>query len=308
NLPLINDLDTKLTACLGRNIRFFLILQSFSQLKKYPEGLNDTILSNCGYMFYIKSPSETTNDIISKRLNKRNVWKMSRQGRFFSLFKSENESIEKEELMNVTELEQLQFGENVILRIMTNEDKDENEITAYPILNRGKHRFHRHYSYLQGYKEMSWEEIPEVNDGAHTKVQLGDLVTTLDPNVIFLDEIRREKEGNAMPETSVDGITAPSDVRAIEKIQKEREKALYSIYKMTNRQQKCANYYDQASLELLKTQIKKTIIQEKVYRETILSMLTNDTLENFIQTLLPMKSAQHFKKIVQVLHQLEQAA
>ncbi|EIR0258924.1 hypothetical protein K0K27_002932 [Listeria monocytogenes] len=111
-----------------------------------------------------------------------------------------------------------------------------------------------------------------------------------------------------MPETSVDGITAPSDVRAIEKIQKEREKALYSIYKMTNRQQKCANYYDQASLELLKTQIKKTIIQEKVYRETILSMLTNDTLENFIQTLLPMKSAQHFKKIVQVLHQLEQAA
>ncbi|EAC3131987.1 hypothetical protein AB308_14485 [Listeria monocytogenes] len=308
NLPLINDLDTKLTACLGRNIRFFLILQSFSQLKKYPEGLNDTILSNCGYMFYIKSPSETTNDIISKRLNKRNVWKMSRQGRFFSLFKSENESIEKEELMNVTELEQLQFGENVILRIMTNEDKDENEITAYPILNRGKHRFHRHYSYLQGYKEMSWEEIPEVNDGAHTKVQLGDLVTTLDPNVIFLDEIRRKKEGNAMPETSVDGITAPSDVRAIEKIQKEREKALYSIYKMTNRQQKCANYYDQASLELLKTQIKKTIIQEKVYRETILSMLTNDTLENFIQTLLPMKSAQHFKKIVQVLHQLEQAA
>lgn len=308
NLPLINDLDSKLTACLGRNIRFFLILQSFSQLEKYPEGLKDTILSNCGYMFYIKSPSETTNEMISKRLGKRKVWNMSRQGRFFSLFKSENESLEKEELLNVTELEQLQFGENVILRIMTSEDKEGNELTAYPILNRGKHRFHRHYTYMQGYKEMAWEDIPEVNNGAHTQVQLDDLVTTLDPNVIFLDEIRRKKERDVMPEISKDGVTAPGDVRAIEKIQAEREKALHSLYKMTNRQSRCADYYSEASMTWLKTQIKKTIIQEKAYRDTIVSMLTNGTLENFIQTLLPMKSSYHFTKIFQALHQLEQAA
>ncbi|EAW7215127.1 hypothetical protein FG335_14295 [Listeria monocytogenes] len=308
NLPLINDLDSKLTACLGRNIRFFLILQSFSQLDKYPEGLKDTILSNCGYMFYIKSPSEATNEMISKRLGKRNVWKMSRQGRYFSLFKSENETVEKEDLLNVTELEQLQFGENVILRIMTNEDKESNEITAYPILNRGKNRFHRHYTYMQGYKEMAWDEIPEVNGGSHTKVQLDDLVTTLDPNVIFLDEIRRKKEGNVMPETSKDGVTAPSDMWAIEKIQAEREKALNSLYKMTDRQSRCADYYSETSMALLKTQLKKTIIQEKAYRDTILSILNKGTLDNFIQTLLPMKSSQHFAKIIQVLHKLEQAA
>ncbi|EDN8351838.1 TraM recognition domain-containing protein, partial [Listeria monocytogenes] len=308
NLPLINDLDSKLTACLGRNIRFFIILQSFTQLDKYPEGLKDTILSNCGYMFYIKSPDETTNKMISGRLGNRRVWTMGRQGKFFSLFKQENESLEEKELLNVTELEQLQFGENVILRIMTNEDKEGNEITAYPILNRGKNRFKRHYTYMQGYKEMAWEEIPEVNGGGHTKVQLEDLVTTLDPNVIFLDEMRRKKEGNLMPETSNDGITAPSDIRAIEKIQIEREKALHSLYKMTNRQCKCTDYYNEATLDLLKTQIKKTIIQEKAYRDTILSMLLHDTLENFIQTLLPMKSQQHFTKILQVLHKVEQAA
>ncbi|MBC2303176.1 type IV secretory system conjugative DNA transfer family protein [Listeria welshimeri] len=308
NLPLINDLDSKLTACLGRNIRFFIILQSFTQLDKYPEGLKDTILSNCGYMFYIKSPDETTNKMISGRLGNRRVWTMGRQGKFFSLFKQENESLEEKELLNVTELEQLQFGENVILRIMTNEDKEGNEITAYPILNRGKNRFKRHYTYMQGYKEMAWEEIPEVNGGGHTKVQLEDLVTTLDPNVIFLDEMRRKKEGNLMPETSNDGITAPSDIRAIEKIQIEREKALYSLYKMTNRQRKCTDYYNEATLDLLKTQIKKTIIQEKAYRDTILSMLLHDTLENFIQTLLPMKSQQHFTKILQVLHKVEQVA
>lgn len=308
NLPMINDLDSKLTACLGRNIRFYLILQSFSQLDKYPEGLNDTILSNCGYMFYIKSPCEKTNEKISKRLGKRKVWNLGRQGKFFSLFKSENETLEKEELLNVTDLEQLQFGENVILRIMTNEDKDENTITAYPILNRGNNRFHRHYQYMTKYKEMAWEEIPEVNGGSHTKVQLDDLVTTLDPNVIFLDEQRKKKEESLMPEPSDDGVTAPGTMLAIEKIQAERERQLRNLYGARLYKRLCRDYFNEESFAKIITQVKKTIIKEKVYRDSIISMLNNDTLENFIQTLIPMKSPQHFSKIYQALNELEKAA
>lgn len=180
NLPVISDLDTKLTACLARNIRFFIILQSFSQLNKYPDGTEDTILSNCGYTFFIKSPSKSTTELISERLGKRAVLDINRTGSWFSIGKSETEMVKYVELMTVSELEELQFGENVILRIMKNDDLDGHPITAYPIQNVGPYRFRRHYEYIPQHV-TSWKEMPEANHGAHRDLKLNDLLVELEP-------------------------------------------------------------------------------------------------------------------------------
>jgi type IV secretory pathway TraG/TraD family ATPase VirD4 len=308
SMPIINDLDNKLTACLGRNIRFFLILQSFSQLDKYPDGLYDTILSNCGYTFFIKSPSEKTTELVSKRLGKRPVFNLSRQGKFFSLFKSETESVEKEELLTPTELEQLQFGENVILRIMTNENLEGKEITAYPILNRGDRRFYKHYEYMQTYGETTWDDIPEVNQGSHTEIELRDLVTRLDPNVIFLDELREAKGGSVMPEVETDGVTPPAVRKGISTMQEKRREALTTLIPKQAYTHSCQAYYGAQGCAFLTQQIKKTILRNKVYRDVLLTILETSTMENLIDCLLSVKSDQQFRKIMQSMHQAKKVA
>ncbi|MBC1817186.1 VirD4-like conjugal transfer protein, CD1115 family [Listeria seeligeri] len=308
SMPIINDLDNKLTACLGRNIRFFLCLQSFSQLDKYPDGLYDTILSNCGYTFFIKSPSEKTTELVSKRLGKRPVFNLTRQGKFLSLFKSETESVDKEDLLTMTELEQLQFGENVILRIMTNNNLEGEAITAYPILNRGEERFNKHYEYMQTYGEKTWSEIPEVNQGGHTEIELSSLVTRLDPNVIFLDEQRELLENNMMPDIEVDGITPPAIRKEIESIQEKRRETLHVVIQMEAITQACHVYYSSDDYQSMIQLVKKTILRNKVYREVLLSILETSTMENFIECLLSIKSEQQFKKIVRGMHQAEKVA
>ena len=53
NMPSIEGMSNIVTVCLGRNIRFNLVIQAYSQLKeKYGDGW-ETIDGNCGNTIYI---------------------------------------------------------------------------------------------------------------------------------------------------------------------------------------------------------------------------------------------------------------
>ncbi len=54
NMPKINDLTAMLTAARSRNIRFHLVIQSYSQMiEKYGEHVSKTVLDNCGNLIYL---------------------------------------------------------------------------------------------------------------------------------------------------------------------------------------------------------------------------------------------------------------
>ncbi|MFP3513208.1 type IV secretory system conjugative DNA transfer family protein, partial [Peribacillus sp. SIMBA_075] len=68
NLPSIEGMANIITVCLGRNIRFNLIIQAYSQLKnKYGEDA-DTIDGNCGNTIYILTNDQETAEKVSKKL------------------------------------------------------------------------------------------------------------------------------------------------------------------------------------------------------------------------------------------------
>lgn len=54
NMPKLSDLVSMLTAARSRNIRFHMVIQSYSQMSdKYGEYISKTILDNCGNLIYL---------------------------------------------------------------------------------------------------------------------------------------------------------------------------------------------------------------------------------------------------------------
>ena len=56
NMPVLSDLISMLTAARSRNIRFHLVIQSYSQMiEKYGLNASQTVLDNCGNLIYLHS-------------------------------------------------------------------------------------------------------------------------------------------------------------------------------------------------------------------------------------------------------------
>ncbi|EAW7085592.1 hypothetical protein FG231_14520 [Listeria monocytogenes] len=216
NLMKIPSIGKKLSAALSRNIRFHLVLQNLGQLKIYDEAERETIYGNTGITHYIKSNDKTTNEEISNRLGTRSVVSFTRQGHRFSLKKTETESSKDINMMSRTDLEQLQFGENVVLRVSKTSDLNNEAITQHPILNRGSERMIPSFWYLK-HKKVAWENLPINN--THVDISLADYTLEL------------------LIPSIVDNATEISTTKQAEKVKQTFKSAVQKAYK------KDGNYY-----------------------------------------------------------------
>lgn len=67
NMPQLDDIVPMLTAARSRNIRFHLVIQSYSQMKdKYNENVSRTIMDNCGNLIYLHTREISFLEYISK--------------------------------------------------------------------------------------------------------------------------------------------------------------------------------------------------------------------------------------------------
>ena len=67
NMPKLDDIVSMLTAARSRNIRFHLVIQSYSQMKdKYDENVSRTIMDNCGNLIYLHTREISFLEYISK--------------------------------------------------------------------------------------------------------------------------------------------------------------------------------------------------------------------------------------------------
>lgn len=66
NMPAIDNMDGIMTVCLGRNMLFDLVIQSYSQLETRYDKAFKTIKENCQNHILIMSNDEETIEEISK--------------------------------------------------------------------------------------------------------------------------------------------------------------------------------------------------------------------------------------------------
>lgn len=148
NMPAIEGMANIVTVCLGRNIRFNLVIQAYAQLENLYGDDWKTIDGNCGNTLYLLTADESTAELISKKLGEETILTKSRSGQTLSMSKSKTESVDSRRLMTATEVMGLKEGEMIVIRIIKRQDKERKRIKSYPIFLTGKTALKYRWEYL----------------------------------------------------------------------------------------------------------------------------------------------------------------
>lgn len=136
NMPPIEAMDSIMTVCLGRNILFNIIVQSYNQLKgMYGDTAGETIKENCQNHIYIMSGNSDTIKEISERVGRKTVEGKTSNDKQMELENSHNRSAEEEYLLTTERLSTLIEGETVVIRNLHRQDTNRRKIRPFPIFN-----------------------------------------------------------------------------------------------------------------------------------------------------------------------------
>lgn len=148
NMPPIEGFANIITVCLGRGIRFNIIIQAYSQLKNLYGEDSPTIEGNCGNQIYIMTNENDTAEKFSKLLGEKTIITNSRSGEVFSLNKNQTESLDSRRLLKSDELTKLKEGETLVVRVIKRTDNNREKIISYPIFNYDDYSMKYRYQYL----------------------------------------------------------------------------------------------------------------------------------------------------------------
>lgn len=155
NMPAIDNMDGILTVCLGRNILFELILQSYNQLKtKYKEKA-DTIKENCQNHVLIMSTDKDTLEEISAKAGNKTIVGKSLSSKQYETDSSESNQADQVRIITPERISQLIEGEQVILRFLHRQDAKRGKIRPYPIFNTQSTNMPYRYQFLNKWFDTS---------------------------------------------------------------------------------------------------------------------------------------------------------
>ena len=153
NMTPIKEMDSIMTVCLGRNILFDLVVQGYNQITAlYGNEKGQSIKDNCQNHVYILSTSSTTTKEISEKLGFRTIELKSNSGDSTELEQKNSNSVDKQPLIESSNLLRFEEGEMLVLRSLKRQTNNKEKIKAYPIYNTGdKRRMRYRYEYLSKY-------------------------------------------------------------------------------------------------------------------------------------------------------------
>ncbi|MFC7061669.1 VirD4-like conjugal transfer protein, CD1115 family [Halobacillus seohaensis] len=273
NMPGIADMDNKITVCLGRNIRFHLVVQSYAQLKDlYGEDGQATIRGNCGNEIYILSADYDSASYFSSKLGKQTLNTQTRSGSTFSLDKSKTESTEGRDLLTANELQELEEGDSVVRRVLMRRDKKGRKIRAFPIYNTGKHSMKYAHTYLNHDFDTSRSITEEEIDTPHRHIDPKDLVM----------DFQDVSQPINKKENKLDSQTLPSEERPIKNPVFDKE---------TWKQQKVGQFFDRSTLDMIQQQIAPLLEHSE-------EEMNKELLESFLYTLQLLGEGQEISRQV----------
>ena len=148
NMPAIEGFANIITVCLGRRIRFNLVIQALAQLKKLYGEDDKTIIGNCGNLMYILTNDNDTAEVVSKSLGEETITIYSRSGEELDITKNRTESLDNSRLLLPSDLLEFKEGEMVVKRVIKRQDLKGNRITPYPIYNHDETAMKFRWEYL----------------------------------------------------------------------------------------------------------------------------------------------------------------
>ncbi|WP_296965237.1 type IV secretory system conjugative DNA transfer family protein [uncultured Eubacterium sp.] len=192
NMPAIENMDTIITVCLGRNISFDLTVQSYAQITKlYGQEGASVIKENCGNHRYILTNSGDTAQEFSDLLGNETIVDMQRSGEKLSTHKHFMENTQEKPLLNKNQLMELLPGECVIKRVMKREDLKRNKVKPTPIFNSeesGKCFLYRYEYLTETFPNPDTVELSEVNDEDRSYINLKKRVWDYKISILWIEQ------------------------------------------------------------------------------------------------------------------------
>lgn len=150
NMPAVPDMSNIITVCLGRNIRFNMIVQAYSQIEsKYGKDDSKTIIGNCGNQIYLLTNELNTAEHFSKLIGNKTITVKNRSGEgLLDMDKKVSEHIEAMPLLNPNDLMEFIPGESAVVRVMKRQDLKRKKVTPKPIFNTEDTILKFRYEYL----------------------------------------------------------------------------------------------------------------------------------------------------------------
>lgn len=187
NMPPIEGMANIITVCLGRGIRFNLIIQAYNQLKTLYGNDSATIEGNCGNQIYILTNDDETAEKFSKLIGEKTIVSQSRSGEMYSIDKSHSENLDARRLLKSDELRKLKEGEMIVVRVIKRKDKEGDKIVPNPIFNSGEYAMKYRYQYLADTFDNSTSFMTIKVDSLHKDLNL------LEQNIKFKKIIAKNK-------------------------------------------------------------------------------------------------------------------
>jgi len=187
NMPPIDDMDQVMTVCLGRNILFNLVIQSYSQIKRKYGDAAETIKENCQNHIYIMSTNDDTLEELSKKAGHTTIVGQSSNESHLEMDNKITKSADQVRILTPERLGQILEGETLVIRSLHRQDNNRRKVRPYPIFNTRETVMPYRYQFLSEWIDTS-KELNEIDiSSEHSNLNLKDL------NVSFADFILDEK-------------------------------------------------------------------------------------------------------------------
>ncbi|MDM0612810.1 TraG/TraD/VirD4 family protein, partial [Clostridium perfringens] len=180
NMPAIEGFANIVTVCLGRGIRFNIVIQALSQLKKLYGEDDKTIIGNCGNLIYILTNDNDTAEEVSKSLGEETIVTESRSGETLDVTKNRTESLDSKRLLLPSDLKAFKEGEMVVIRVIKRQDLNRKRIAPHPIYNHDETAMKFRWEYLGDSfdNEKAFRKVRIKSK--HRNVNLDDLLINFD--------------------------------------------------------------------------------------------------------------------------------
>ncbi len=258
NMPSIEGMATLATVCLGRNIRFNLIIQAYSQLKnKYGEDA-DTIDGNCGNTIYILTNDQETAEKVSKKLGNKTINLPSRSGKGLSTDKNKTEGLDQRPLLTPNELMSFKEGESAVIRVIKRQDNNRKRIRPRPIYNTGETALKYRWEYL----EQEFDTDKSILD-----IDIDSLHDDVEPKKLIVDFLGERKEEQIKKEPSEPKQEASSQIETPQPVEEptmmgideeipeeafQQEDSPFNSLSIENWKEKTVNEFFESDLAVLK--------------------------------------------------------
>lgn len=191
NMPPIDDMDQVMTVCLGRNIIFNLVVQSYSQIKrKYGEAA-ETIKENCQNHIYIMSTNYDTIEELSKKAGHTTIINKSSNESHLDMKNKVTKSAEQQRIITFDRLSQLIEGETLVIRSLHRQDNKRRKVRPYPIFNTQETNMPYRWQFLSNWLDTS-KDLNNIDiSSEHSNLKLKDL--SIDFSDFIVDKTAKRK-------------------------------------------------------------------------------------------------------------------